>query len=115
MRVVNHFQVCRRCKVKHFGDPVVAGVELDQVLDVGKVRQCSELVVRQVDVLQVLVTPDALQSGKRLMINIQFQVGVPCVVECLSQAREAVTKDLRVDFNLSRVIRHAILYDGAST
>ena len=49
------------------------------------------------------------------MINIQFQVGVPCVVECLSQTRETVTKDLRVDFNLSRVIRHAILYNGAST
>ena len=56
------------------------------MLDIRQVRQSRQLVVRQVDVLEVLVTPDALQGGEGLVIYVQLQVGVPRVVEGLTQA-----------------------------
>ena len=65
VRVVDHFKVCGWSEIQHLLDPIIARIELDQVLHISQLLQSGQRVSRDVNILQVLVTSNSLITTVR--------------------------------------------------
>lgn len=86
VRVVDDFEVSHGREIKHFLDLIVACVKFDQMLDVAKVLERSQLIVRHIEILQVSVTSDTLKSCQLLSAHVHLEVRVPRVIESFAEA-----------------------------
>ena len=81
VRVVDHFKVCGWSEIQHLLDPIIARIELDQVLHISQLLQSGQRVPRDVNILQVLVTSNPLITNnskkRRVREEVAFDFYLP--------------------------------------